>query len=244
MIHEFQDKLQKPETADKAKIWFPKANTIAKYTAHIFDYLDELKTRQTLSREETKKLYDELNKFKSDILLDSFINNVFEKNILLITNGFDTTMNQPDNFYKFFFKNTSHETFLSVINKLQNNIKIIENRMVDFCIKHVGCLDCGGFQDSFAALAVANKNYLKPGEFIEITAGVGSFSTKVQPEFVINGQIVKIDNGDGAAHYKMKVPLKAGDYYASVKIKYTDQNGTKQEVSRNIEYTVAKECDQ
>jgi hypothetical protein len=206
--------------------------------------MDSLKEKKNLSEDGSKELCKKLIEFKTHLLLDSSIKQVFEKNLLLFSSSFDTTAKPVDNFYKTFFKNTSHEAFLSVLNKFQNNIKIIENRLVIFCFDNVGMVDGPGYFEAFAALAVANKNYLKPGEFIEITAGVGGFSTAVAPEFIINRSIVKIDNGNGSSSIQNESSIKARQLFCPVKIKYTDQNGIKKEFQINVDYTVIKECDQ
>ncbi|MGH2553740.1 MAG: GldM family protein, partial [Chitinophagaceae bacterium] len=71
---------------------------------------------------------------------------------------------------------------------------------------------------------------------IEVTAGVGGFSTKVSPQISINGAGVAVGE-DGAAHYKFTAGA-LGTHTIPVHISYTDQNGIVQVRDIPIEYTV------
>jgi hypothetical protein len=82
-----------------------------------------------------------------------------------------------------------------------------------------------------------SSSYVKAGEKIEINAGIGYLSTTLQPKITINQKLFQL-NENGVAVYKFKTPLKAGKYYMSVKIEYTEQDGAKGLMEKNIEYTV------
>jgi hypothetical protein len=244
ILKKIKDKLQDPTTSEKASIWFPKADLVTGYTADIFDYIKNLKTKDNLNSQEAKELYNKLIKLKVYLfLVDSSIRSVFEKKIIFFSRSFDTTANQLDNFYSTFFKNTSHAASLAVLNRFQNNIKIIENEILYFCFINIGSTDGAGLFDQFSAIVIQNSTILKPGQFLEISAGVGELSVVTSPQFVINRKIIK-PNEIGLGVYKIKVPVESGNYSIPVAILYTDQNGVKQTVTKTIDYTVAKECDQ
>lgn len=78
-----------------------------------------------------------------------------------------------------------------------------------------------------------------PGDKMEITAGVGAFSKAALPAITINGQLVPLA-ADGAAHLPMTASSSKGNHTVAVSIKYKDQEGMDQTVTKNIEYTVGQ----
>ena len=79
---------------------------------------------------------------------------------------------------------------------------------------------------------------MQPGEQIEITSGIGSFDSRPDPKVFVYGKQIPL-NEHAFAVFKFKAEKKPGKYYVPVKIKYTDQNGRKQSIQKEIEYTVA-----
>jgi hypothetical protein len=82
-----------------------------------------------------------------------------------------------------------------------------------------------------------NMSYLKAGDKIEITPGVGSFSRAAQPKIVINGKKIEL-NDMAVAITKIKVSDKPGKHFIPVQITYTDQGGRQQTISKDVEYMV------
>jgi gliding motility-associated protein GldM len=83
---------------------------------------------------------------------------------------------------------------------------------------------------------MANANYVMPGDEIEITAGVGSFSAAAKPTITINGQNIPL-NTEGAAVYKTTAS-GTGEKSISVMIEFTKPNGTIERVPKTVKYTV------
>ena len=75
---------------------------------------------------------------------------------------------------------------------------------------------------------------------MEIMAGVGAFSKAAKPEIAFGGNTIPIDES-GVAIYKFKASGTPGKYKVSVKITYIDQEGKEQMLSKDVEYTVAKD---
>lgn len=243
VLKSLENKSTDPATKEKAEYWFPKAKEVKKLSEEMSNYIDTLEKGGTMNSLKSDELWTKLRKNNYKITsIDSLVANRFSIDDELYSA--EAVQHEKKRFYNMFFKNTDAVNTSAMLSRIKNDIRLLENRIIAFCHDKVGMVDGDRFNEAFAALAVANKNYLKPGEFIEITAGVGGFSTKVAPEFIINRKVVKIDNAIGAAQYKMKVPLKPGNYFVPVKIMYTDQNGIKREFQMNIDYTVIKECDQ
>ena len=80
---------------------------------------------------------------------------------------------------------------LTILSKFQNDVKTSENRVVQFCHNKVG--EVVVRFDTYAAIIGQNSNYLMPGQELEITAGVGAFSTGAKPTITIGGQTVTLN---------------------------------------------------
>jgi gliding motility-associated protein GldM len=63
---------------------------------------------------------------------------------------------------------------MTILSKLQNDIKNSEAQMVDYCHRQIG--EVKVVFDQFQAIATSNTTYAMPGDDLEITAGVGAFS--------------------------------------------------------------------
>jgi hypothetical protein len=124
-----------------------------------------------------------------------------------------------------------------MLSKFQNNIRVIETRMLTFC--HSKIPDTWDGFDTYNAFVAASSNYVKAKQEIEIYAAVGAFSRAAMPEIIIADKSVPLE-ADGVAHYKFKAPEKTGKHIVHVKISFTDVGGRRQTVFKDIEYTVAQ----
>lgn len=249
----FERKLADPMTVEKAEIWQPKAKKISELSKAMYGYIDELKNelRKTVdaSKKSTVKyllikekkgeeLYQKLVKYKEELMgVDPSIKHQFEESIVL-TDEFDTTKRLGNEFADHFFSNASAIEAVSMLTNFQSNIKMIENRTINFCHSktYTIALDCR----APAPITWQDKSQVIPGESIEITTGIGMFNQYYQAEFFINGQNVKM-NDYGLVKYKLKAELKVGKYSVPIKVSYKDQYGKVQIMENTIEYTVS-EC--
>lgn len=230
-------------TKERAKIWYSKAEFISKETKKLFDHIETLKSNGKIEDRDRFNLFLTATKYKENTFaIDPEIKKVFEKDFQFVNNsismlGGDTTSgNNP------ITKEIPNSSIRPLLISLQNDIKIVENKTVYFCNIKVGCNIF--IFDSYSAIVGQNSNYLKPGSELEINAGVGAFSKSAQPTININGIKVELSE-EGFSTYKMKVPKKAGIYSVAVEIKFTNQTtGNKEQKKINVEYTVAKPCDQ
>jgi hypothetical protein len=239
-----EDKLNDPGSHERATVWFARAKAAHIYSTDVIDFIEALKKDDKISRAQSNSLYNNLNAYKSKILaIDSSIEFEFAENFRLISNSFDTgKKNEPD-FYNEFFRNSDHLLTSAMLTKFQNNVGVTENKLSSYCYNQIGQTDGEGFFNSYSAIAFQNSNYVKAGEKLEITAGIGTFSTAVMPQININGKDVVISE-EGFALYKFKAQRKPGKYYVPVKISFTDANGEINVQEKVIEYTVVKPCDQ
>ena len=258
-----EEKTHLAATAAKASIWYPKAQQVQSYAAAVSNYIQKLKddilikangdpknpnkrykddnldiaTRMMVDKGEGKKLQKMLGDFKTNILgVDSAINTQF-KNSLPIDLAIPRTQSKSNKTWEAaYFHMVPTVAALTILSKFQNDVKTSENKVITFCHEQVGKVEVP--QNAFAALAVANSNYVLPGQEIEITAGVGGFSTAVKPIISIGGQSVSL-GPDGAAHQKINAGA-VGDHTIPVRISFTDQNNIVQNIDKTIQYTVGQ----
>lgn len=263
VMSSLEDKTKQEETKAKAVIWYPIAQDIRSYSAEVNTYIQNLKnqilttaggdpndptkkykednldiaTRLMVDKGEGQKLLKMLTDFRTKLLgRDPAIDSAF-KNTLPIDLSMPKTQNKSNKTWDAaYFRMVPTVAALTILSKFQNDVKTSENKVVTFCHEQVDKIKVR--QDAFAAIAVANSTNVLPGQEIEITAGVGGFSTAVSPTITINGQTVALGE-DGAAHQKITAG-GVGDHTVSVNISYTDQEGIKQNITKQIQYTVGQ----
>lgn len=122
------------------------------------------------------------------------------------------------------------------LKKVENDIRISENVLLEFCIKQTMVIDDGHI-DRFSPLIAVNATHVRAGQSIEVSAGIGYFSLNTDPKFVIGGRPVTADR-NGVAVYTIKAPLSAGKHFIPVRISYFLPDGTSSTVEKRVEYTV------
>ena len=262
IMSSLKDKLNEAGTAEKAKIWYPKAEQVQQYTKGLYDYLADLKirimtaakydpasksergvdnldatTRIMVEHGEGKTLYKKLEDYRKQILgTDTAIAENFSKT-LPIDLSMPKTKNKSNRTWEAaYFHMVPTVAALTILSKFQNDVKTSENKVVTFCHEQVGKVKIQ--QNAYAAIAIANSTNLLPNQELEITAGVGGFSTAVSPTIIIGGQNIPLDQ-DGAAHMKVRAD-GIGAHSIPVLIKFTDQNGKEVSIAKTIEYSVGQ----
>ncbi len=93
-------------------------------------------------------------------------------------------------FTQTFFHMTPTVAALTILSKFQNNIKNAENEVVTYCHNQIGAVEV--HMDQVGVLVGQNSNYLMPGQQLQITAGVGAYSSAAAPTISINGSNVSV----------------------------------------------------
>lgn len=257
-----ENKLAEPATHEQALFWQPKTESIRQLSSAMVKYIEDLKSDlikeagfkeengKNVPREDNmgavapifsekkkgKELYEKLVKYKDDMLaVDEQIKNEFQNHIILITKSYDADSSQQKDLTKSFFTDIPLIAALAMLNKIENNVKIMESDFVMYCNSRIAN-DIDRY-DRFSPIIAQSSNYVKGGDEIEINAGIGSFTTAWAPRITINNKIIDL-NADAVATYKFKTSLKAGKYFMPVKIEYTRPDGTKGYFTKNITYTV------
>lgn len=261
----FEDRLRDPFNSERTKIWYPKAMLVKTLSDSMIKYIGEVKSdikneapdktgdKESFNQNDLnvaehvfeshnkgKELFEKLIKYRQDLLsIDPELNKVFSPILIVFAKGFDYTGNDSKIFTKTFFNKIPAIAAMAMLSKFENNVKIIENNFITFCLSNGYSTFCG-FSERPWPLVTQSTNYIKGGELIEITAGVGSFSFALQPKAIIDEKEISADE-NGVMIYKFKTPLKAGKYTKPVKMEYTTPDGNPASMTKNIEYTVIEE---
>ncbi len=132
-----------------------------------------------------------------------------------------------------YFHMTPTVAGLTLLSKFQNNVKNSENQVVTFCHSKVGEVKVKF--DKTGVLIGQSANYVMPGQEIEITAGIGAYSSAAAPQISIGGSGVQVVDGQGK--YKFQAN-GGGTKSVAVTIRYKDQDGNDKVETKNVEYTV------
>lgn len=226
---------------EKANVWLPKAHRIITITRSCFEYIETLKKINKISPEKSDELFNKLNKYQEAILGTDTVLKIAFADMPESCIIFTPSDSSRKDFYNRYFNHSSKELLSGFLTEIQNRIRNFEAKTVVLCNEQVGAMV--DYFESHEAIIGQNANILKQGSELEITAGIGLFSIKANPEIYINGEKCSL-NDFGYSFYKKKIRTKPGSYSIPVKIKFTDQDGKENIVEQSVEYTVAKECDQ
>jgi gliding motility-associated protein GldM len=133
-----------------------------------------------------------------------------------------------------YFHMTPTVAALTLLSKFQNNIKNAENQMLSYFHAKVGEVQVKF--DAYSAMVGQSSNYLMPGEELEITAGLGAYSTSNKPTVMIAGAAQTLD-ADGKASYKIKAN-GSGSRTVPVIVKYKNIQGVEETKTIDVKYTV------
>jgi gliding motility-associated protein GldM len=254
------EKLADPKTAEKAKIWEPKAEQAKKMSDDFITYIDGLKaelkkasdltmidgkesfkednldaaTRLFDNQGKGKELEAKLAAYKKAMLdVDPEIRAKFEKTLPIDTDPPVGQDGVKKDFTTGYFHMTPTVAALTLLSKFQNNIKNAENQVVTFCHEQIGAVKIKF--DKTGVLVGQSSNYIMPGQEMEITAGIGAYSSAAQPKISIGGTSPAVI--DGKAVYKITAN-GAGPHTVPVTVTYLDQDGVSQTKTENVQYTV------
>jgi gliding motility-associated protein GldM len=263
ILASLEQKLEDPASAEKAKMWLPKAQEVQSLSKNIFSYIQGLKdrilveaggdpknpeqkfkeenldiaTRIMVEKGEGQKLLAMLADYKKKVLaVDPSIDSAFSA-VLPINLDKPASKNKAGKTWEgAYFHMVPTVASLTILSKFQNDVKTSENRLVQFCHNKVGEVKVRF--DTYAAIIGQNSNYLMPGQDLEITAGVGAFSKAATPTITIGGQTYPI-GPDGTASAKLSGG-GIGSRSIPVVITYTDQDGNPQTIRKDVQYTVGQ----
>jgi hypothetical protein len=228
-----EEKTSKPVTAERATVWFRKAGDVKLLVGNISGRIEHLKNNLNLKNIYPKdnELFESLQLFEDSILrIDSAINKVFYKQVGALT------LYPKQTFIDNLFSDNSKEAIISLLTKFQSDITLIEYSIATYCGLQVGSGRDLGI-DKFGILVGQNTNHLRTGDELIISAGVGAYSSTVNPTFRIDGKLIK-GNTNSLVEYKINPTGKSGKHSIPVKITFTDANGIDRKADVDVEYTI------
>jgi gliding motility-associated protein GldM len=261
MLTQLKAELNGP-TADQAKIWQPKADSVKLLAGQLNTYIEDLKhqvkegagleikdgqerysldnlnasTNLFENQGKGKEFEAKLYAFKAQILgLDPKIKAEFENTLPMDIAPPVTTDGdgKPKDFTRAYFHMTPAIAALTMLSKFQNNIANSENKVVAFCQREIG--EVAVHMDKTAVLVNASANYVMPGDKLTIQAGVGAYSSQAAPVVTMRGQNVPVV--DGVA--KLDVTAGgSGQQTVDVTVVYTDEHNNKVTSPQKVQYTV------
>lgn len=256
LFKSFAAKKADPQTKANAEIWGAKADQAQKLSDDFMKYLEDLKvqlkTGSGLTKGENgeeeyklddlnassrlmdtekkgKELDDKLRAYRNAMLnIDPEIKKQFETTfpVEVSADGKDNTTAS--------FRMMPTVAAITLLSKLQNNVKNAENQVVTFAHNKIGEVKI--IYDQFAAIVGQSSNYVMPGEKVTVTAGVGAFSTAAKPEISIGGAGAAL-NADGVATREFTAE-GGGERSIPVTVSYFKPDGTKETKTYNMKYTV------
>ena len=252
------DKLNDPQSAEKAKIWQPKAMMAQELSAKMASYIDDLKqqlkqgaglkedgsfkednldasTRLFETNGKGKELEQKLMEYKAAMLaIDSSIKTQFETNFPVSIEVPKGQEGKVRSFTATYFHMTPTVAALTMLSKFQNNVKNAENQVITYCHNQIGAVKV--IYDKFQPIAAGSSTYLMPGQEMVVTAGVGAFNAASKPTISIDGTTIAL-NENGVAEKKFNVS-GTGNKKVHVSISYTKPDGTVDRLEKDIDYTV------
>ena len=258
-----EKKLHDQATAEKAAIWYPRAQQVQAYATAVNNYIQGIKDTILIKaggdpKDATKKYKDDnldiatrmmVDKGGGKILLQKLID--FRNNILGINDTIKTefqnslpidtkipaTQNKTNRTWEAaYFHMVPTVAALTILSKFQNDIKTSENKVVAFCHSKVGEVQLR--YDAYGALIGQNSTYLLPGQPLEIKVGVGTYSKAARPKITIGGRTEEV-NDSGFVRWTTNATT-LGNNSIPVHIEYYDQNNQLQSFNRNVTYTVGQ----
>jgi hypothetical protein len=232
LYKEIESNLHDPISKEKASFWQPKSNKIKYISESVHKYIDSV---SHLEKTDWDLVSKNLKIFsKMFMMVDEEIGIVFNEKILKLSYPFDS-LDRINN--KVFFNNLSKAIKKSLQLKIISSVRILENEMVRFCFYKSKAFRCMFFTQ-FGVLVGQNTNHLRKGDVLEISAGVGAFSSEAKPQIIIANKNIEVSNGQ--ARFKMKVNSDVGKHVIPVEISFTDPDGRVMKSIQEVEYTIDK----
>jgi gliding motility-associated protein GldM len=251
-------KLNDAGTAEKAKIWVPKADLASNYAKAVDTYIQGLKdqilkkagadyangdssykednlditTRMMVDKGEGKILFNNLKKYQNDLFaIDPRIKDLS----LPIDLGMPKTQNKSNKSWEAaYFHMVPTVAALTILSKFQNDVKVSENKVVAFCHEQVGKVEFRFNQ--YEAIVGQNSKVLLPGQDLEITAGLAAMNSDKKPTVTIGGKVIALD-AKGMAVWKNAVNSSGK---IPVNVSFINQDGKTEERKFDVEYTVGQ----
>lgn len=126
------------------------------------------------------------------------------------------------------------------LTKLKHDLMLSAYQLIQFTRKEIAYFEDMVFT-RFDCVEALSANVVKPGDTIQVTAGIASFKTELEPIITIANKRINLTH-DAIAVGKVKAPLKPGKYSIPVRLEYTKPDGSKAWRNDTLHYQVVAPC--
>lgn len=240
ILFSLKEKMNQPGTDLIAQRVYPKVEKIQALSKEAFDFIETIKVEidkksvANVFEGIGSALYDSLISYKKGLFkIDPGIAHTFQESFIVFSVSFDSSGKSQDDLYRHFFKGTSPVFANAILNKFQNNIRVNEERMIAFCHESIAIDFVIRDLNNPWPFVVQSSTIVQASEQIEITAGVALFNGMMLTKIFVYDRPVEL-NYNGVAIYRLNASSKPGKHYVPVKINYTDQDGRKQSIQKEM----------
>ena len=241
----------------RAVQWQPivaKSTLMARQAADYIDSLQkELKVTHKIADEHIKTLFDTLIHYKQSlpglfhILLPQPDSRYVEQDLswfyasLAILPGYPVSGGRGSDYSRWKDSTFDDEELLmrAALAKLKHDLIVSAYQLIQFSRRKFAEIVEDFTQ--IETLAGLSSGVVKPGEMIQVTAGIGSFRIELRPIITINNKKVKLD-GDAVAIGTVRSPEKPGKYSVPVRFEYTKPDGSTAWKDCKLYYQVVAPC--
>jgi len=200
------------------KPWLPKILRVKEMSNDLYRYIDSLEKVPKEPFDLSKRLSGKLTTYQQAII-DLFKPEGF---------GDDSTVQLP------LLKNSLSGQAL--LTKALNDVLIFENAVATYCFNHAPRLRMRC--EFYLPVIGLTSSYVKKGQTISLTAGIGDFINPSDAKVIINGTQVNKPL-DKPAEFKMVANGAPGKHFIPIKIEFTRPDGVIATFEKNIEYEIA-----
>ncbi|MFT3823825.1 MAG: hypothetical protein QM731_07885 [Chitinophagaceae bacterium] len=123
-----------------------------------------------------------------------------------------------------------------ILAKIENDILIAETKLIKIFNRQIASYTYG-MVEKYSVVATQNSSVLKKGGILEITAGVGTFTTPDSAQILINGKKFPF-NSENVVVYRKRLNASPGSYSIPVKIRLMRLDSSLIWLNKEIKYTV------
>lgn len=265
LMETLRDKQKDPQSAALAERWLPGVNKIHEHSETLRLMLAGIKSELIAQSDSLKmdfvpvvrqlhsedgvgiKLFEKLAEFKDSIpaLVNPLVQtnrNYMPKEIPLLYGYSDSLpVNEKLQLGKKWleksFGRSSSLMAMIMLNKIENDVLMTEKMLIEYCNSQSCYIPV--VYNRYQALAVLSSSYVKQGQPIEITAGVGGFTDAMKPRVIINDKEMTLD--DGCVVHQFTADGKPGKHSVTVKIEFYKPDGSREWITKTLYYTIADE---
>ena len=253
-LHALAEKQEDPATMFRAEEWYSKLEFFMLRTNAIYNVIDSLQNELLKLAKQEKPDLAFFKSVKTDRKYASMVASAERKLANLLSELKDDIFAKSSQIEKdlksselwssiFTFpilavgekEQYSAAAIFASLSLIKNKIRMLSSTLAVYCNLKVGSYD--DYFYSYSAIIGQNASVVRPGEKLEINAGVGAFSTDSKPEILVYNKKQPL-LAEGFARFTGIAPQKAGKYTIPVTIIFNAFADKRDTVERTVTYEV------